>query len=72
MRLRFNPEPWSTPNASVARTSTAAEVAMLAIATAAGATVGALIGKTRTSTGIGAGIGFGIAVALVVTAEDSM
>lgn len=73
MAFRINPEPLLAYNSSRPRTrgpAATTEVAMLALAAAAGAIVGGAVGRSGRSAGIGAGIGLGTAIALIVTAED--
>lgn len=73
MTFRLNPEPLLEYNGSRTRSrgpAATTEVAVLALAAAAGAIVGGTVGRTGKSAGIGAGIAFGVAIALIVTAEE--
>lgn len=73
MAFLINPAPLLEYNSSRTRArgpSASTEVAVLALASVAGAIVGGAVGRTGRSAGVGAGIGLGIAAALIVTAED--
>ena len=71
MKFLINPTPLEWNGARRTRgPSASTEVAVLALATAAGAVVGSLVGRSSRSAGVGAGLGFGVAVALIATAED--
>ena len=73
MAFRINPAPMLEFNGARARTrapSAVTETAVLLLATAGGAILGGVLGRTRKSAGIGAAAGGGVAIALIATAEE--